>query len=752
MLKSIKSRLITAFIGLALGPLLFLGIVLTIQTYSIQKNQVMAIQNETVKRISSELELFINRLENELNLVIKIRGLPGLTKEDLRKLLSEILAYENYFEEIILLDNSGMEYIRIHKYNIFLESDLELRSDEEFFQFPRMEKETYFGPVRFIIETGEPLMQIAIPIENPTSGSFFGVLMVEARFKAIWQILAGIPLNVGENIFITDSYNRVIAHPNPSVVLRNTTYVTRENHSDIIKGLDGEPAIMAENTVRFGDQQFRVIAQRSVKSAYAVANQTVILISILIFTTLIIAISLILFVLNLILKPIKNLAEVAKEIKKGDLTRKAAIIRNDEVGDLSSAFNQMTDHLTKTMHDLEDEIHERKSIEQKSVLLRNLLKNIINSMPSIMIGVDREGHVTQWNDMAVKETGISVSNAIGQKVSRICPFMFSRMEIVFAAIEKKELQIEKKVKSRFSSGFKISNLAIYPIVANGIEGAVIRIDDVTEQSRLEEMMIQNEKILSVGGLAAGMAHEINNPLAGMIQTANVLSNRLGEKITIPSSLKAAENAGISINGIQEFIEARDIPRMISSINESGRRIAGIVENMLSFSHKNNSKTTSYNIEELIDKTIKLAETDYNLKKKYDFKMINIIREYEKDLPLLICDRSQIQQVVLNILQNGAQAMQEAGTKEPQFIIGVSNKINEKMIRIAIKDNGPGMDEKIRKRIFEPFFTTKPAGIGTGLGLSVSYFIITENHNGKMAVESIPGKGSTFIIHLPLRIN
>jgi signal transduction histidine kinase len=121
--------------------------------------------------------------------------------------------------------------------------------------------------------------------------------------------------------------------------------------------------------------------------------------------------------------------------------------------------------------------------------------------------------------------------------------------------------------------------------------------------------------------------------------------------------------------------------------------------------------------------------------------------------MLPCEGAKIQQVLLNIFSNGAQAMQEVSEKNsdyiPRFILRLSRESQTKMLRMEIEDNGPGMDEEIRKRIFEPFFTTKSVGVGTGLGLSVSYFIIVENHGGSMDVMSEPGKGTTFIIRLPL---
>lgn len=275
--------------------------------------------------------------------------------------------------------------------------------------------------------------------------------------------------------------------------------------------------------------------------------------------------------------------------------------------------------------------------------------------------------------------------------------------------------------------------------------------DITDRKRMEEIMVQNEKMLSVGGLAAGMAHEINNPLAGMIQTAEVMGKRLRAQPRIPANEKAALELGTSMEIIEAFMDARGISRMLTAIRESGKRIAEIVSNMLSFARKSDAVVSSHDIGQLLDKTLELATTDYDLKKNYDFKKIKIKREYDPDLPLVPCESAKIQQVLLNIFRNGAQAMHTAGVENPAFTIRTSLDRTRGMVCMEIRDNGPGMDEHEQKRIFEPFYTTKPIGLGTGLGLSVSYFIIAENHNGEMRVESRPGQGANFIILLPVSI-
>ena len=243
-----------------------------------------------------------------------------------------------------------------------------------------------------------------------------------------------------------------------------------------------------------------------------------------------------------------------------------------------------------------------------------------------------------------------------------------------------------------------------------------------------------------------MAHEINNPLAGILQNAAVLDNRLfGD---LPANRQAAEAAGTTMAAIQHYLELRRLPIMLENIHSSGKRAAAIVRNMLSFARKSDRSVSSHDLGALLEQSIELAQTDYDMKKRYDFKQIRIVREYDDKAPPVPCEASKIQQVFLNILKNGAEAMAEEPDRkvQPTFTLRVNE--DECWVRVEIEDNGPGMDAKTCRRVFEPFFTTKPVGKGTGLGLSVSYFIITENHGGKMDVFSDNGEGTRFVIRLP----
>ncbi|MCP4196530.1 MAG: PAS domain S-box protein [Proteobacteria bacterium] len=412
--------------------------------------------------------------------------------------------------------------------------------------------------------------------------------------------------------------------------------------------------------------------------------------------------------------------------------------------ELSISSSLINDELLYTV--IVRDISDRKIKEEELQRLRNYLKNIIDSMPSALVGVDKDGLITQWNVGAEKMTGVVVNNAVGRPLDRVLPLFSGKMEKIKRAMQERTSSKDERIVQRIDGENHFEDISVYPLIANGIDGAVVRIDDVTERVRLEDMMIQSEKMLSVGGLAAGMAHEINNPLAGILQSAQVMQNRISANLA--ANRTTAESCGTSMQAIESYMEKRGIFNMVEAIVDSGRRASKIVENMLSFSRKSSDVFERRDLVELLDSAIDLAEKDYDLERKYDFKKIRIVRDYDLNLPKITCEGNRIQQVILNLLRNGAYSMfQLEDDREPRFIVRLMK--DDDMACIEVTDNGTGMNEDVRKRIFEPFFTTKAEGIGTGLGLSVSYFIVTENHGGTMEVASRIDKGTTFTIRLPL---
>lgn len=411
--------------------------------------------------------------------------------------------------------------------------------------------------------------------------------------------------------------------------------------------------------------------------------------------------------------------------------------QEDEIGFVTAVADQISQTIVRA---------ESQTAAQEIARLRQELGNIVDSMPSILIGIDQNLLVRHWNREAEKTTGRTSEDVRGQQITSCFPQLKRQQKLLQTALNDQQIQSQRKLSWNLNGQLHYFDLTIYPLVEEMSPGAVIRIDEVTDRVHLEEMMIQTEKMLSVGGLAAGMAHEINNPLAGIMQNIQVIKNRFNSDLAKNAAI--AEECGTTIMAIKAYIEKRGMASMFDALTESGNRAARIVDNMLSFSRKSESNQAPQNLHALINKTLDLAANDYDLKKNYDFRKIKIIHHEDKTLPDIPCTATEIQQVILNILKNGAQAMaSDPSCITPQFTLSTYREGENAVI--SIDDNGPGIPEDLRRRIFEPFFTTKGVGIGTGLGLSVSYFIVREKHGGSMEVSSADRRGTCFYIRLPI---
>ncbi len=393
------------------------------------------------------------------------------------------------------------------------------------------------------------------------------------------------------------------------------------------------------------------------------------------------------------------------------------------------------------------DISERKHAEQEISNLKNYLSNIIDSMPSMLVGIDGEGTITQWNHEAQVVTGISLRNAIGQPFYTVLPEFSHWIEPMrVEAVRLNAPSSPEKVVVEKDGNRNFYDLMVYPLMASGGQGTVVRIENVTERTRIQELMIQTEKMMSVGGLAAGMAHEINNPLGIISQAAQNIERRLSTDL--PANRTVAEGIGLDLSLLKAYYDQRRIPEFVSGILDAVGRATKIVGNILQFSRKPGSSKVPTSLVYLVEQALELAANDYDLKKKYDFRSIEIQRDFEPDLPLVPVVAIEVEQVILNLMKNAAQAMIENPPERPPALM-LRAWTEPRYVVLEAKDNGHGMNESVRRKIFEPFFTTKEPGVGTGLGLSISYIIITQNHKGLMEVDSTPGQGTRFTIRLPL---
>ncbi|MFZ3186212.1 MAG: ATP-binding protein [Pseudomonas sp.] len=251
-------------------------------------------------------------------------------------------------------------------------------------------------------------------------------------------------------------------------------------------------------------------------------------------------------------------------------------------------------------------------------------------------------------------------------------------------------------------------------------------------------VLQSEKMAGIGQLAAGVAHEINNPLGFVFSNIKTLSNyitslfKIIDIAAIECQSEALQNSMTELE--YDYIKT-DLTELLEESEEGLQRVKKIIVSLKDFSHIDEETFAPADLHKCIETTLSVAQNEIKYKAE-------IIRELG-ELPLVDCIASQINQVIMNITVNAAHAIEEFGT------INIRTGTQDHKAWIEIEDNGEGIPEHIISRIFEPFYTTKPIGKGTGLGLSLSQTII-EKHNGLLEVESTPGSGTKFKIWLPIK--
>ncbi|HCU68739.1 MAG TPA: hypothetical protein DGF30_05835 [Desulfomicrobium sp.] len=359
-----------------------------------------------------------------------------------------------------------------------------------------------------------------------------------------------------------------------------------------------------------------------------------------------------------------------------------------------------------------------------------------------------DGILLEVNEAFSALTGFSREEAIGHSTLDIGLFAVPGRRAEFVEILARDGQVDNfefDMRHREGHILHVSVSArVVPVADTHCILAISR--DITHLRAMQETMVQSEKMLSLGGIAAGIAHEINNPLGIVLQAVQTIALRT--RSDFPKNIEAAARIGVDIKQVERYLTERKIDVFIRDIQGAAVRAAEIIRHMLDFSRRSESRRSVCDVATVVENALRLASSDYDLKKNYDFKSIEIIKDIPADLPGCECTETEIEQVLLNLLRNAAQAMAEAEppTKSPR--IAIRARVEGESLRIDIADNGPGIPPEHRKRIFEPFFTTKASGAGTGLGLSVSYFIITKGHGGRMRVSCPPEGGTVFTLELP----
>lgn len=402
----------------------------------------------------------------------------------------------------------------------------------------------------------------------------------------------------------------------------------------------------------------------------------------------------IIFIAHNISKPIKNFAEICKRIELNNLKEKISINRSDEIGVLAKSFNNMIDQLDSSAENL---------IEMKQYnddILKNISIGIMTTdQNGLLLTINEAGtriFEKYQNDKLISyELNRQLGNTIesNKSINRVIP--------VYSNLNNKTIYLDVS-----TSLLKKDD--------EHIKGAICSFNDITKRKTLEDNIVRVNRLASVGEFAAGLAHEIRNPLTGIKTGIQVIKSRF-----------TAENQRSSID-------------LADGITYEIDRINNLVTELLDFSKPQKSRHEWANVPDILNKTIELTKESMSRK--------NIVLNYSirSEQSTTYVDKAQAEQIFINIISNAIDAMDDKG----QLTIEIENANIEGLsyVLISFEDNGSGINEDVSEKIFDPFFTTKPKGIG--LGLSVVSKLVDENR-GRIEIESIKGVSTKFKVYLPV---
>jgi len=414
-------------------------------------------------------------------------------------------------------------------------------------------------------------------------------------------------------------------------------------------------------------------------------------------------------------------------------------IRNElemRVQERTATLDQSNQLLLESNRLLEKEVSQHVITTDQLRSSESYIKDILTSMPLILVGLDKNGYVTQWNKQAEEVSGILSEDALGKTLWEAYPQMTVLPEHVQQSIEHNEIiHLKQSMRSLYHY-----DITIYPLHEQQA-GVVILVDDVSKQVSAENMLIHNDKMSFMGELASTMAHDINLPLQALMMDLKRFQHIISDRsVSEPQQ-------------VSDSSKAQQLNNIVTDMSAKADQVSAIISNLLTFARSRKGNKQMANIVDVMENTIKLANEVVSVSGGLPFNQIKLERNFETNLPLVPCHITELQQVILSLFRHACRALalkKDSDGFEPLIKVILSESYDN--LWIKIQHNGLGLSSEEQMNLFEPFFTDKSAAedFDAGQRLSFSYYIVTEQHQGFMAVTSDIELGSTIHIQLPIR--
>lgn len=669
MLRRLRFQQTLFALFVALTPLFIVTGIIAQRSFNTLEEEAIRTQEQEARVATSEIEAFIAGRENQLRLISEVRSIGNLSQPEQQTILSGLLAYDSAYQELILLNSAGDEVVRVSRSQSFSPDELSNRSTSEAFIAPRDSGQTYFSDVRFDETVREPLITIAVPIIDLTTGQVSYVLITEFRFRPIWDLMAQLKgKQTTADIFVTDTQGRLVAHANPSLVLRETNFDLPDQNG-ATTGLSDNDVILARENIDYGNQTLVVVAERNYSDALQLAND---ILQISVTIVIVSAIAVLVFVslaLSQLIGPIARLTKTAKEISGGKLSATAQVSGPTEIRELAQSFNSMTGQLRDLINNLETRVSERTHDLQIAATVSTQITTILDTnellaevTKQLQSGFDfyhasvflYEDEVQQLQlaastgrdggliaeDFVISLTEKSlvskaarnrepivandVSNAPDYSAHPTLPLTKAELAIPMVIGGKLIgiLDLQSDKQDRFGS----DEMQVLPTLAQQIGIAIVNARSYSDAEEARQLAEESNKVKSQ--FLANMSHELRTPLNAILNfTGFVADGLMGE---VNERQVAALNQSVS--------SGKHLLSLINDILDITKIEAGLMDLFIQ----------EVDLNEIIGAAVAVGK---GLVKD---KPIKLYDEIETGLPITFGDKRRLRQVLLNMISNAVK--------------------------------------------------------------------------------------------------
>lgn len=709
----LQTRLNAIFLMLAVIPLIIISGTIGLRSYGHLRQDALDYLQSRTTLFALEIDGFLIEKTDILLYAAQVGDLSEPSR-----IANSLISFNATLNQVAVLDDTGMEIALASRTSAT--PDLNSRAGQAEYVAITSGQAIYYSDVWFDEILREPLMTIAVPVADRQTGALAGVLVADFRFRAIWELLADSDFRPGEQIYVIDESGQVVAHRNPSVVLRGMTVDANTESNQPAAGLMGENVLINTEQIQYGNQTFTLVAEQNIGEALVLARDILWITGIVLVLSLITVGGLTVFVVRYVVRPIRDLSEAAGQIAVGDLSRQVSVQGHDEFAALGRAFNAMANQLNRLISDLREAEERYRTVSDFSTdwtywenadgtlqYVSPSCENIIGYAPAAIIEnpaiineciLDADTQI--WRDHQHVPRSDDTPSRIQFRMRHLDGTVRWIEHVCVPVLDSEE---------RFQ-GYRVSNRDI----TETIESQAIALENERLRARFNQEKSQNTLIQRI---ISALSHDMKTPLS-VISTSKDLLIRYADRMDAAKRREKLDTIGRQIHFVLEMLD--------DTVAIARGELDNATVNLVPVHLSTLCQVSADEIAEAGGTPRKIVFVD------------------RSDFDVALLDEVLVSRILLNLLSN---AMKYSPEHTP---IQLELERVDDMAVLRVIDQGVGIDAQDLRHIFEPFYRVEDVKHieGTGLGLSIVKNCI-DRLDGDITVSSTVGQGTEFTVSLPL---